>query len=76
LFQDRTWKKRIYARASIPLYWIVNLIDRQVEVFTRPTGPAEAPTYDDCQIIPASGVLPVVIDGREVGRLKVKDVLP
>src|SRR5207244_3112541 len=35
---DRTTKQRIYARAKIPVYWIVNLIDRQVEVYTHPTG--------------------------------------
>ena len=29
----------IYAAAGIPTYWLVNLVDRQVEVYTRP-GPA------------------------------------
>jgi len=76
LSKDRRWKKRIYARAGIPVYWIVNLIDRQVEIYTQPSGPAEQPDYAACQIIPADGELPVVIDGRELGRLAVKDVLP
>jgi Uma2 family endonuclease len=76
LSQDRTLKKHIYARARIPTYWIVNLIDRQVEVFTRPTGPADAPNYDDCQIVPADRELSVVIEGREVGRIGVRDLLP
>src|SRR5439155_11180306 len=30
LRQDRALKKRIYARAGIPVYWIINLIDRQI----------------------------------------------
>jgi Uma2 family endonuclease len=76
LFQDRNWKLRIYARARIPVYWIVNLIDRRVEVFSRPTGQIESPNYDDCQIVDADGELPVVIDGREVGRIKVRGILP
>lgn len=76
LFQDRTWKLRIYARARIPVYWIVNLIDRRVEVYSRPTGPIESPNYDDCQIVADDGELPLVIEGREVGRIKVKDILP
>src|SRR5262249_54067036 len=42
---DRGMKKRIYARARIPVYWIVNLVDRQVEVYTQPSGPAEEPDY-------------------------------
>jgi Uma2 family endonuclease len=36
--RDRGWKQRIYARASVPEYWVVNLQDRCVEVFTRPSG--------------------------------------
>jgi Uma2 family endonuclease len=73
---DRSVKKRIYARAGIPVYWIVNLIDRQVEVYTQPSGPANNPDYANCQIVGLDGELPVDIDGREVGRVKVKDVLP
>jgi Uma2 family endonuclease len=76
LSKDRRWKKRIYARAGIPVYWIVNLIDRQIEVFTRPSGPAQTPDYTDCQIVPSDGELPVELDGKEVARLKVIDILP
>lgn len=76
LSQDRNWKKRIYARASVPLYWIVNLVDRQVEVFTDPTGDTEQPGFRSRQSVPAAGEVPVILDGREVGRLKVKDLLP
>lgn len=34
--QDRLTKSRIYAAAGIPEYWIVNLRDRCLEIFTRP----------------------------------------
>ena len=76
LRQDRVTKKWIYAEGGIPIYWIVNLIDRQVEVYTQPSGPAKLPDYAPPQIVPAEGTLAVIIDGREVGRLAVKDVLP
>ncbi len=36
LLVDRTVKLRSYARAGIPVYWIINLIDRQIEVHTDP----------------------------------------
>ena len=46
LARDRTIKLRSYARAGIPAYWIVNLIDRQVEVYTDPDPAAVPdPTY-------------------------------
>jgi len=45
LLADRDDKGRIYARAAIPCYWIVNLLDRQVEVYTIPGGPASTGGY-------------------------------
>ena len=45
LRSDQGFKKMIYAKSSLPVYWIVNLIDRRVEVYTDPTGPAEQPDY-------------------------------
>jgi Uma2 family endonuclease len=33
---DRETKGRLYARAGIEDYWIVNLIDRSIEVFRKP----------------------------------------
>jgi Protein of unknown function (DUF820). len=40
---DRGEKLSLYAAAAIPVYWIVNLVDRQVEVFTEPTGDSMSP---------------------------------
>jgi len=76
LAKDRGIKKRIYARARIPVYWIVNLNDCQIEIYTRPGGPAKKPDYKDCVIVPANGKAAVVIDGKEVGRVSVKEILP
>lgn len=76
LRRDRTFKKRIYARAGIPFYWIVNLVDRQIEVYSTPSGPGTAPDYADRRDYGADEAVPVVVDGREVGRVAVSDVLP
>jgi Uma2 family endonuclease len=40
---DRDDKGRIYARAGIPCYWIVNVNDRWIEVYTSPSGPVADP---------------------------------
>jgi len=76
LQRDRTVKKRIYARARVPVYWIINLIDRQVEVFTGPSGPVTRPTYQHQEVYSEDEEVPVVIDGKEVGRIRVRDLLP
>lgn len=33
---DRSRKQQLYARASVPEYWIVNLVDRCIEVHRNP----------------------------------------
>lgn len=40
---DRYTKAPLYARAGIPEYWIINLADRQLEVYRNPGPLAEAP---------------------------------
>jgi Uma2 family endonuclease len=36
LTYDRTKKARLYAKASIPEYWIINLVGNQLEVYQNP----------------------------------------
>jgi len=76
LDQDRGLKKRVYAEAGIVIYWIVNLIDGQIEVYSDPTGPADEPGYRQCRIYVSADEIPVVLDGNEAGRLPVRDLLP
>lgn len=37
LKRDRGLKQRIYARAGIPEYWIVNTVERSIEVYRDPS---------------------------------------
>jgi Uma2 family endonuclease len=61
-----------YARGGIPVYWIVNLVDRQVEVYTDP-GPAGYATRTEYR---SGQQVPVVIDGQQCGQIAVDDILP
>lgn len=76
LHQDRGSKKRIYARAGLPIYWIVNLNERQIEVYTDPTGATEQPDYGVRTDYGLEDEVPVIIDGCEIGRLQIADLLP
>ena len=69
------FQKAIYAKALIPVYWIVNLIDRQIEVYSQPTGPVERPDYSDHQDYAETKEVPLVIDGREIASISVREVL-
>jgi Uma2 family endonuclease len=75
LRRDRTTKKRIYARAGIPVYWIVNLSERRIEVYTDPTGPGQEPDYRRQEDYSAPAEVPVLIEGRPVGRVPVAALL-
>jgi Uma2 family endonuclease len=74
--RDRTLKKRIYARAQFPVYWLVNLPETWIEVYTDPTGPAAQPDYRQRQDYGVSDAVPLIIDGREVSCLAVRELLP
>ena len=76
LERDRTSKKRLYARAGIPVYWIVNLPEQKLEVYTEPINLVQEPTYQQCQDYSLSDEVAVVIEGQEVGGLTVQDLLP
>src|SRR5262245_32008297 len=68
------WKR--YAAARVPVYWIVNLHQRRVEVFTSPGGARTHTTYTEGTSFPEETTVPVVIGGRELGRIAVAELLP
>ncbi|MBD2126378.1 Uma2 family endonuclease [Microcoleus sp. FACHB-1] len=76
LERDRTSKKRLYARAGILVYWIVNLPEQKLEVYTQPIDLAQEPTYQQRQDYSLPDEVSVAIEGREVGCLRVRDLLP
>jgi Putative restriction endonuclease len=71
LAKDRR-RTGIYGPGGIPIYWIVNLVDRRVEVYGNP-----GPDGYASQVVYAVGMdVPLVIDGVTVGRIAVADMLP
>jgi Uma2 family endonuclease len=51
--RDRLLKLPLYARAGVPEYWIVNLSERQVEVYRAPAGDS----YQEQQVYAAGATL-------------------
>jgi len=76
LADDRNWKGAIYARAGFVVYWILNLIDRRVEVYSDPSGPDPAPAYRQRQDFVPGQAIPLTIDGVAVAPVPVADLLP
>ncbi len=76
LGRDRGSKQRIYARAGIQIYWIVNLIDHCLEVYTLPSGLGANAGYQQHQAYSVNEFVPVVIADRLLGQLPVRNLLP
>jgi Uma2 family endonuclease len=67
---DRTVKAAIYARAAIPEYWVLNLIDRQLEIFRDP----QPDGYAARSVLPAGARAALSV--RPAVELAVAELLP
>jgi Uma2 family endonuclease len=74
---DRHFKGSMYARAQVQDYWIVNLVDRVLEVYRQPSAAAETPygwRYADIQrLAGAASIVPLAL--RRV-HIAVADMIP
>jgi Uma2 family endonuclease len=76
LLRDQRDKSRIYARAGIPVYWIIVHMDRRIEVHIHPSGPTADPAYAIVQHLAPGDTVPLVLDGTTVATIPVADLLP
>ena len=67
---DLTTKAQIYARENVPVYWVVDIPDRVVEVFTLPSPDG----YLSRQAFAPGTSLPLVLDGQLAGSLDVTEL--
>jgi Uma2 family endonuclease len=71
LASDRSDMSRVYATAGIPVYWIVNLAEGQVEIFSEPGRDG----YLSHQVLGRGQDVPVVVAGVETAWIAVSDLL-
>jgi Uma2 family endonuclease len=65
LHHDRNFKAPIFARAGIVTYWIVNLLDSRIEVYTLPVEAG----YQAVRNYGVDESVPVILDGQEIGTI-------
>jgi Uma2 family endonuclease len=76
LLFDQTKKLRAYASNHIPEYWIVNLIDRRLEIYRQPSGAVKNPNYRERIILDEDDQLDLIIDKKPLGMIRVVGLLP
>ncbi len=62
----------MYGRAGIPVYRIIDVVNRHVEVYAKP----RLSGYTSCEVLAPRHVLTVVIGGVEAGEIAVNGILP
>jgi Uma2 family endonuclease len=72
---DRHDKGIIYAQNGIPVYWVANVIDKVIEVYTQPSGTGDAAVYTQRADYPVGTAVPVVLDGNTIGSITVAEVM-
>ena len=68
LARDRGEKRDNYARAGIPVYWVVNLVGRQLEVSSNPAGARTPPPQSSEKLTPPIWSLTVEWSARSLWR--------
>ena len=71
LTRDRGLKREIYARAGIPAYWVINLIDRQIEIYSNPFGG----DYPAPNVLRETSSVELKIEGHLLGVILVGELL-
>jgi Uma2 family endonuclease len=74
--RDSGPKLRRYATFRIPVYWIVDLNRRILEIRYQPFGKGKQAGYARCDTYFEHDQAPVVLAGLEVGRILVAEILP
>lgn len=74
LANDRNVKGPLFASAGIPLYWIVNLVDRQLEVYSDPD--TATGQYRSKQILTEQEQVTLSWHGLDPVMFRVSDFLP
>lgn len=72
---DTGAKLATYAQAKVSVYWVVNIPDRRVEVYTQPRG-GKSPTYRTRTDYAPGQDVSVVVAGKTLGSLPVSELLP
>jgi Uma2 family endonuclease len=75
LLRDRN-KARIYARTGVPTYWIVNLVDAQIEAYSQPSGPCDQPCYRQSAVYRQGERIAMSLVGAEPCEIIVDELLP
>jgi Uma2 family endonuclease len=72
---DLTMAQELYARAGIPVYWVVDVLGRRILVYTEPRVVDGQGEYARVETFRPGQSLPLVLDGQEVALIPFDELL-
>jgi Uma2 family endonuclease len=75
LRSDLTTALELYARASIPVYWVVDVLGRRILAHAEPRVVDGRGEYARVETHRPGQAVPLVLDGREVARVPIDELL-
>jgi hypothetical protein len=72
---DRKQKGLWYAEAKVPAFWLVNLVEGRVEVYSQPRG-GKSPAYRQRRDYHPGEMVPLLLAGQRIGVIAVNDLCP
>ncbi len=75
LHDDLTTALEKHARALIPIYWVVDVLDRRILIHTEPRVVNGRGEYARVETYRPGQSLPLVLDGQEVARIAFDELL-
>lgn len=71
LLEDRRYKGALYAQEKVAEFWLINVVERKIEVYTRP----RAGTYQKKVEYTAKQTVPLVLDGVKIADIPVGELI-
>ncbi len=71
VISDRRYKGELYAKAKIPEFWLINLVDRKIEVHTKP----RSGKYQKVVEYDVNETVPLALDGVKIARIAVNELI-
>ncbi len=73
---DKKRKARMYARAGIPIYWVLDVDGRSIDVMTDPDSDVEEPRYRSISVHAVGEKVRLILDQTLIAEIPVLDFFP
>lgn len=71
VLEDRRYKGELYAREKIGEFWLINLVARKIEAYTKPRGGK----YQKKTEFFEKDIVPLILDGVKIADIPVRELL-